>query len=146
MGYLKIEFSHEQSSANSIFLNDKVDLAILDINLGKGEEGIEMAKICLELNIRFLYTSSYSDTAMLVKSLTTNPVAYIVKPFLTVNLNSAIALTLCTTEQMEEHSITIRHNGAMVKLDLNDILYLKVDDVYVKFIQLQSTVYIERLL
>ena len=132
MGYLKVEVAHKQSSAISILLNDKVDLAILDINLGNGEEGIELAKMCLELNIQFFYISSYSDTATLDKALKTNPGAYIIKPFLTVNLYSAIALTIGTNEQLEEHAITIKQKGTLVKLKLNDILYLKADDVYVE--------------
>ena len=71
------------------------DLALLDINLSGGMEGIEIAE---EINrkyiLPFVFLTSYADKQTLEKAKQTEPAGYIVKPFSEASLYSTIEIAL----------------------------------------------------
>lgn len=71
------------------------DLLLIDINLGRGNEGIELAEtINQQHRIPFLFLTSYSDRLTLEKAKTVNPLGYVVKPFSEQSLYAAIEIAL----------------------------------------------------
>lgn len=131
MDFHRIEMAHEESTAKGHLQTKKVDLAILDINLGKGEEGIQLAELCKQKGIPFLYVSSYSDNLTLDKAIKTAPGAYVVKPFLAANLYASVEITLSKAAVQEEAKFfTLKDKGNLIKLKYDDIIYLKADDIY----------------
>ncbi|MES2772883.1 MAG: response regulator transcription factor [Bacteroidota bacterium] len=71
------------------------DMALLDINLNGGIEGIEIADtINRHHNIPFVYITSYSDKHTLDKAKHTEPSGYIVKPFNEAGLYSTLEIAL----------------------------------------------------
>ena len=74
------------------------DLAIIDINLGGKENGIEIGHYLNSMEIPIIYTTSYSDTSTIKKALKTEPVCYLVKPINTQELISNITLGLYKTK------------------------------------------------
>ncbi|MGQ0737676.1 MAG: response regulator [Bacteroidota bacterium] len=71
------------------------DLALLDINLNGGMEGIEIAEeINRKFILPFVFLTSYADKQTLVKAKQTEPSGYIVKPFSEASLYSAIEIAL----------------------------------------------------
>ena len=71
------------------------DFVLLDINLNRGQEGIEIAKeINSKYQLPFIFLTSYSDKATLQQAKTTEPSGYIVKPFNEQGLYAAIEIAL----------------------------------------------------
>ncbi|MBI5330019.1 MAG: response regulator [Betaproteobacteria bacterium] len=71
------------------------DLAILDIVLPGGMDGIETAHALAGLGaIKVLYLTSSTDEATFIRARATAPVAYIAKPFADVEVRQAITVAL----------------------------------------------------
>lgn len=71
------------------------DMALLDINLDGGMEGIMLAQhIHAHLHIPFVFITSYSDKQTLDKAKHTEPAGYIVKPFNEAGLYSTLEIAL----------------------------------------------------
>jgi DNA-binding response OmpR family regulator len=68
------------------------DVAIVDINLGSKENGIEIGKYLKNNDIPIIYSTSYSDTDTISRALETDPVCYLIKPFNIEELKSNIIL------------------------------------------------------
>lgn len=74
----------------------KPDLIILDINLKKDKDGVDLGKLLLAKDsIPFIYITSFTDSATIEKVSLTRPYGFIVKPYnpLDVKITVAIALT-----------------------------------------------------
>lgn len=131
MEFHRIEMAHDQEAAKEYLLTKKVDLAVLDINLGEGQEGIFLAELCKQKGIPFLYVSSYADSLTLDRAIRTAPGAYVVKPFLPANLYASVEITLSKLEIEEEIKyFSLKDKGNLVKIKYEDIIYIKADDVY----------------
>lgn len=120
------------------------EIILMDINL-KGElNGIETAQtIQQHHNIPIVYLTANNDEATFSRAKRTHPHAFISKPFSSLNLQRTIALVV---EQLREERweqpmadsslqvlddrIFVRHNGKMVKLLLQDILYIEAERNY----------------
>jgi DNA-binding NarL/FixJ family response regulator len=81
------------------------DMALLDINLNGGTEGIEIAeKINRAYKIPFIFLTSYSDKLTLERAKKTEPSGYIVKPFSEASLCAAIEVAFYNHMQKEKLS------------------------------------------
>lgn len=120
------------------------DLILMDIHLKGSLNGIATVKaIQINCDIPVIYLTANSDEATFASAKTTHPYAFISKPFNQVDLERTIALVqekLLPRKAMERpvdyglevlnDRIFIRHNGKMVKLLLEDILYIEADRNY----------------
>lgn len=71
------------------------DIILMDINLGKNENGIDIVqKIQKTQNIPILYLTAFSDDDTMNKAFATNPIGYIVKPFKPQDLKVHIQLAM----------------------------------------------------
>lgn len=71
------------------------DLVLLDIDLGKGKDGIDIAlKIRDIYQIPFIYLTSYATKSIVERAKYTRPMGYIVKPFDEKDLFAAIEIAL----------------------------------------------------
>lgn len=125
---------------------DRPDIILLDIQL-KGEiDGIETAQIMQKsFDIPIIYLTANADEAHFNKAKTTNPYAFISKPFKKLDLQRAIELTVkrIQTEISPENtseeksapyilsdSIFVKHLEKMVRVDIKDILYIEAERNY----------------
>ncbi|MES2559230.1 MAG: LytTR family DNA-binding domain-containing protein [Bacteroidota bacterium] len=135
MGYTNIEIGHTFAKAKAMLENMDINIALLDINLGKGDEGIELAKVCVANNIPFIYISSYSDKATLDKALQTNPGAYLTKPISEGNLYATLQILLVhLKEDLESTVLSFKDGTELIKLPLKKVLYLRSENVYVNVV------------
>lgn len=75
--------------------NNTPDIVLLDIQLNKGQEGIEIAQVINEkYGLPFIYLTSFSDKRTLQDAKTTEPYGYVVKPFNEAGLYAAIEIAL----------------------------------------------------
>jgi DNA-binding NarL/FixJ family response regulator len=90
------------------------DAAILDINLGCGRDGIDIAQLIKSnYSIPFVFLTSYCDKATLGRAKNVEPSGYIVKPF---HEN-----TLLASLEMALHNHAKQHNSLLPKLDMDKI-------------------------
>ncbi|NNF18337.1 MAG: response regulator transcription factor, partial [Flavobacteriaceae bacterium] len=124
------------------------DIILMDIHL-KGElDGIETTKMIQEeQDIPIIYLTANNDELTFNRARTTHPQAFVSKPFGKLNLERTVALVAeqLKGRKMPDHIITgglrflkdrifIRHHGRMVKIMLEDILYIEAERNYCNII------------
>jgi len=123
---------------------EKIDLAILDINLkGGGSKGVELAHRINEAHdIPFVYLTSYSDVETIDAVKNTYPGACIVKPFSKEDLYSAIEITLANIKKIKDKPLEInttksrdfffyKTKGRQDKIAFKDILWVESANNYI---------------
>tara|TARA_R110002049_G_scaffold2179_1_gene15708 strand:+ start:1686 stop:2429 length:744 start_codon:yes stop_codon:yes gene_type:complete len=123
------------------------DIVLLDINL-KGElTGIETAKVIQQdFNIPIIYVTANADDTNFNEAKKTNPYAFISKPFKKLDLQRAIELTINRVKSEKDvdleftenkllpfilsDCIFVRHHEKMVKVNIEDILYIEAERNY----------------
>ena len=71
------------------------NLVLLDINLNKAKDGVDLGHYLLEKgNIPFIYLTSYADKITLDRVNETRPDGYIIKPFKPIDLTTTISIVL----------------------------------------------------
>lgn len=126
----------------------KPDLLLLDINLGDGADGIQLAeKVSAKYAVPFIFVTSHSDAATLERVKALRPAGFIIKPFDENELRAQIEIALAryagqveatqapTDVQRSDFviadSIFVRDKGKLVKVSIDDIHYAQADDNYV---------------
>lgn len=108
---------------------NKPDIILMDVNLGKGKDGIETAKeIQINYNIPIIYITAYSDENTINRAISTNPMGYLLKPFKKDEIKSIILLTLYKLNQVSDFNKNSNHHnlGLNYYYDLdNEILFYK---------------------
>jgi DNA-binding LytR/AlgR family response regulator len=116
---------------------EKVDLAILDINLGEEKEnGISLAEtINQDFAIPFIFLTAYENMDVIQKAISTRPYSYLTKPFKNIDLINSIEIALRKIHQhpKEKPHITVKDEDYNIKLSLDDILYIESDGNYLLF-------------
>jgi len=124
------------------------DLLLLDINLGDGADGVQLAeRVNAKYKVPFIFVTSHSDKATLDRVKPLRPAGFIIKPFDENVLRSQIEIALARyandvevniapseaqrSEFVIADSIFIRDKGKLVKVPLDDIHYAQADDNYV---------------
>ncbi len=112
------------------YLNEDIDLIILDINLDEERDGIWLANhINLNHNIPFIFLTAYSDKLTISKAIETDPYNYLIKPFQKPELFSAIELALhkydkkIKTKQRE--SLLLKNIDKFDQVNINTILFIE---------------------
>ncbi|MBK6539774.1 MAG: response regulator [Flavobacteriales bacterium] len=126
----------------------KPDLLLLDINLGDGADGVQLAeKVKAKHRVPFIFVTSHSDKATLERVKPLRPAGFIIKPFDENDLRTQIEIALAryandvevttapTDAQRNDFviadSIFIRDKGRLVKVAIEEIHYAEADDNYV---------------
>ncbi|MBX2912311.1 MAG: response regulator [Cyclobacteriaceae bacterium] len=128
------------------------DLALLDIRLGDGIDGVNVAEIIRKIvDIPLIFVTAHSDHATFERAKRTQPHAYIIKPFNFQNLHMSIELALHNysnkifgdpDEQVPafdnarplhyliNNSIFVKAGKVFEKVKLTDINYIKAHGSY----------------
>jgi len=125
------------------------DIILMDINLKGNLDGIEMVYLIQkEFKIPIIYLTANSDEANFNRAKATNPYAFVSKPFKILDLHRAIELTLIRIQEEQNSEknadlvsqepfilsdcIFIRSHDKMVKVCINNILYIEAERNYCK--------------
>lgn len=91
LGYKALDPALSFTQAIDSFLSNLPDLVILDIRLASKETGFEFAQwLREEHNTPIIYITVFDDQATMVRCESTEPVAFLAKPFLDHELKQAI--------------------------------------------------------
>lgn len=119
--------------------NNKPDLILTDIALGKEKTGLDLgALIHSRYHIPFVYITSHSSPEILGRAKHTRPNAYIIKPFKNEDLLVAIEFALFNSDTDdgtdEADHLVVKEGRAIVKLPYPDIKWLEADGNYTTII------------
>lgn len=148
LGYAVCAVCDNALDAMAEIAAQRPDLLLLDINLGDGADGVQLAeKVRAKHRVPFIFVTSHSDKATLERVKPLRPAGFIIKPFDENDLRTQIELALARYAHDVEataapseiqrndfviaDSIFIRDKGKLVKVPLDDIHYAEADDNYV---------------
>jgi len=128
--------------------HSRPDIVLMDIQLKGALDGIETVnQMHLENKIPIIYLTASTDEENFERAKSTNPYAFISKPFKKLDLQHAIDLTMerlnrngsaiqeeetCISPFIQSDSIYVRRNEKMIKILINDIYYFEADRNYCK--------------
>jgi two-component system response regulator LytT len=133
IGYQVVGKAMDAISALAILKTEKVDFAILDINIKGDKNGIWLAnEIKTMYSIPHLFLTAYSNAVTLNEALQTEPYGYLVKPFQKHDLFTAIEIAILNFNKIakKNNSILVKHNEVYKKVALDSILYIESDKNY----------------
>ena len=97
-----IDMVHTQKDVLNAISKSTPDIIMMDIKLGKNENGIDIVKeIQKKQNIPILYLTAFSDDDTMNRAFSTNPIGYIIKPFKIQELRTNIQLAMYKLSQSE---------------------------------------------
>ncbi len=129
-GHNIVDEADSYEEAVDAIAKTKPDLVLIDIQLHGQKDGIDLALALDEMALPYLYLTSQTDPETIDRVKSTNPLGYIVKPFTESGLQSNIELAWFEHAKKSNNSILIKHDGRVVKISQNDILFLKAFDNY----------------
>lgn len=142
-GYEVLGIAKNFVTLMDLIAEDTPDIILLDINLGGGGDGIEIAKKLKKIiSVPFVFLSAYSNPEIVKAALDTEPFGYLVKPYkiedLVVNIelartqwiNKLSVTQLNTEEQQDEQAVFVQNGSKVVRIEINDILFLQALDNY----------------
>lgn len=128
-------------------LETKPDMILMDIQLKGKASGIDVAHaIHRVMDIPIIYLTANADDASFAKAKETHPYAFISKPFTKQNLERTIALVEerikgnhpeaedSISKEGHEDRIFIRNQNKLIKIMLDDILWVEAERNYCKII------------
>ncbi len=145
LGYVVCGIAISAREALILIEEQSPDLALLDIQIKGGKDGIELAaEINEQYHLPFIMLTSYSDMQTLNRAKEVYPYGYLVKPFNEKDILVCIEVAMANfakeqTKKANEDksedfvlndSMFIRTNGMLVKLKLKEIIYFEADANY----------------
>jgi len=125
--YNSVIIANDYETAVSEMQNFVPDLILMDINLNGLNSGIELAEK-KNKQAKVIFLTGQNDFGLMNKALTTNPESYLTKPIKKNDLIAAIQLSIFKNKPT---SIIVKDGFQSVKIDLNDILFIKSENVYI---------------
>ena len=129
---------------------EKPDVILMDVNLEGEMDGIDVSKKVLEeYQLPVIFLTANSDKETFERAKETKPYAFILKPFDRFDIEHSIELAMSRFAQSQEHlkeeemeeadasptfvlkdRIFVKSKDAMIKIFLDDILWIEADNNY----------------
>jgi len=144
LGYTSFIIVDNAADALKIFKSRQPDIMLMDISIRGPLNGIEFVEIISAIRpTPVIYVTSFTDKQVFEKAKLTAPSAYVIKPYHSTSLQAAIELALpknaaglktadsTVAHQPEQAAhLFIKYNNKLLKLDVDDLLYIEVDEKY----------------
>lgn len=96
---------HNASDAYDALLNKEVNFAMLDIHLGSGPSGLDIANVIhTKYHLPYIFLSSFDDNATIEEAQKHAPYGYLVKPFQERTVLSTIKMAKANFDRMNNVS------------------------------------------
>lgn len=110
------------------------DAVVLDINLGSGKTGVDIAEVINQkYGLPFIYLTSYADKETLERAKRTEPLGYVVKPFDERNLIATLEIALYNFAQKQkrnEPSLSLEKINAKLGSPLSEREFAVLQQIY----------------
>lgn len=139
LGYNVIGNVRNFDEAIEVLNLKKVDIALIDINLGEEKDGVDLAaEIRKTYHIPFIFITSNSDVSTVNRAKVQKPNGYLLKPFDKKDLYTSIEIALSNyniepvnNDAEKKDFIFVKDSNTFVKLKLSDIWFVKSEGNYV---------------
>ena len=141
-----VDIADSFDSAIEQFKSKEIDLALLDIQLKGVKNGIDVAeRIRSEFKVPFIFTTAYADKETIKKASEHSPYGYIVKPYGMKDINAGIEIAIQNHQAFNQlgndgeegvfnsESLFIKANSRIVRININDILFIEAKGDYALF-------------
>lgn len=163
-GYQVAGIADSAVSAMELFNAGPVDILLVDVSIIGDKDGIDTARELLKIRqVPLIYLTAFTDGGTLDKAKTTNPSAYLAKPYTLTNVRIAIEMAMhnfavaredpalsgkvipmersVPMESADRETILrlhdyifVKYQYAFVKIRLADILYVEAENNYVQLV------------
>lgn len=139
-GYAVADVARTLAKALTVVRQQPVDLAILDVELhGSAGDGVAVAQAILEhQTIPLIYVTGHTDAVTLRRVRSTQPAAFLSKPFHPVDLTMQVALVLQASvprtpaENLLPGCLLVFNNGQWINIRQSEVVYAQADGNYTK--------------
>lgn len=143
-GFEVVGIADSFNQAKNLLMECLPDLLLIDINLGTGPDGVDLAHfVNQQINKPFLFITANTDAQTLERVKLTNPAGFVMKPFRKEDLGTQIELAWHAFQVRTTHSkidftnsvlanthFFIKDKQKLVKLAYSDIIYAEACDNY----------------
>jgi two-component system, response regulator PdtaR len=157
-GYEIVGIAGSSDDAIALFMEQKPDLVLMDINIRGNKDGIETAAAIKKIQeVPLIFLTAFSQSEYINRAKTVNPSAYLVKPFNNDSLHTSIQIAIHnfavlskptdpkpSTAEKEEtgkeallffnNYFFVKHNYRFNKFSLDDLLFAESDNNYIKLV------------
>lgn len=128
-GYSIVGVAHNGTDALDMLANRQPDFALLDINLGHGLSGLDVAKVIHEkFKLPYIFLTSFDDEKTLEQAQSFGPYGYIVKPYQERTLLTTIKTALANFK-------TTKSSPGLKRENIDKVSTQKVTDQEFKIIE-----------
>ncbi len=134
LGYVVSGHAFDAGQALDILRKGETDLALLDINLGAGIDGIQLAaQMRRDFALPFIFLTSHSDKQTIERAKEVYPAGFLVKPFNASEIFPAIEIAMANVQQESARDhLFVKVGTTLKKVFFSEITILKADRVYVE--------------
>ncbi|HSD13028.1 MAG TPA: response regulator transcription factor [Flavobacterium sp.] len=125
-----VQVANDIEEALEQFEKYQPDIILLDINVEGKNTGFELAAKKNE-KAKIIYITAQNDPETIKRAIGTNPEAYLTKPIKKSDLLAAIQLA--SFKKRKGYTI-IKDGYSEVKLEHDDIVYVKSDNIYIDIV------------
>jgi DNA-binding LytR/AlgR family response regulator len=127
-GFEVVAMVEDEKEFIKVLEEQQIDLALLDVRFHSEDLGYRFALILKELNIPFLFITSFSDRETVRQIATYRPYGYVVKPFSREEIKNELNRV---AEELELDYITLKSGGDFFRLRRSSIWFMSSENVYV---------------
>lgn len=141
-----IGIAADAETAISLCNEYKPDIALLDIQIRGDINGVDLAELINDqFDIPFIFTTAFADTNTVTRASEKGPFGYLVKPYGVEEINAAIEVAKGAFDRLKsmevkvgmsrvmDKSVFLKVNSKLVKVQIDDILYVESVKDYVLF-------------
>jgi len=125
--HLFVGHCNSAAEAQQWLTHNYCDVALIDIHLGKGLNGIEISKNFKELNIPVIFITAFPSEEIYNESLHNDESYFLVKPFDKFTLSSVL-------DKIDRNRVSptfiLKDNNQLIKMEWIHLLYIEVDGNY----------------
>ncbi|MHB0755980.1 response regulator transcription factor [Polaribacter sp. M15] len=138
-GYSDVIITTNYKDAVRNFKKYPIDIALLDININGAKSGIDIANFINEnIQIPFIFLTSYNDEKTLEKLMLLKPLAYLNKPINKYTLLSAINFYFKTIKKAVSNIVAITIGSKIYQINKSEIVFVQAENVYLNIHHLKQ--------
>jgi DNA-binding LytR/AlgR family response regulator len=125
--HLFVGHCNSAAEAQQWLTHNSCDVALIDIHLGKGLNGIEISEEFKKLKIPVIFITAFPSEEIYNESLHNDESYFLVKPFDKFTLSSVLDKI---DKNREGSSFILKDNNQLIKMEWSNLLYIEVEGNY----------------
>lgn len=125
--HLFVGHCNSAAEAQQWLTHNSCDVALIDIHLGKGLNGIEISEEFKKLKIPVIFITAFPSEEIYNESLHNDESYFLVKPFDKFTLSSVLDKI---DKNRESSSFILKDNNQLIKMEWSNLLYIEVEGNY----------------